>query len=117
MTQINTKNASWKWIKKLKDKTENLQTHNSSLFIVQSYFFNDGAQLHLIFQPLCYTLKRLGNTEKVASCKSKGLSAEKHTTPTTTDNSLYPSINWYGNSNFCLLFKGSCLKQKHLYSS
>ena len=41
--------------------------YNSSLSIGQRYFFNDGAQLHLIFQTLCYTLKRLGNTEKVVS--------------------------------------------------
>ena len=25
---------------------------------------------------------------------------------------LSPSINWYGDSNFCLSFKGNCLKQK-----
>ena len=39
--------------------------------------------------------------------------AEKLSTPTTTDNSLSPSIKWYGISNFCLVFKGSCLKQKN----
>ena len=44
---------------------EKLQTCDSSLFISQSYFFNNGAQLYLIFQMLYYTLKRLGNTEKV----------------------------------------------------
>ena len=52
--------------------------------------FNDGAQLNLIFQSLYYTLKRLGDTEKIVSWKSKGLSTEKLTTPTTTDNSLSP---------------------------
>ena len=44
--------------------------------------------------------------------KSKGSLAQKLATPTTTDNNLSPSIKWYGNSNFCLVFKGSCLKQK-----
>ena len=81
--------------KKLQDKIEKLQTFDSSLFIGQSYFFNDGAQLYLIFQPLYYTLKRLGDTEKI-------------NIPTTTDNSLPPSIKWYRNSNYCLIFKGSC---------
>ena len=57
---------------------------------------------------LFYTLKRLGNTEKNLSWKSNSLSAGKLTTLTTTDNSLSPSIKWYGNSNFCLVFKGSC---------
>ena len=34
------------------------------------------------------------------------------TTPTTTDNSLSPSIKWYTDSNFCLVFKGICFNQK-----
>ena len=58
-------------------------------------------------------MKRLGGTEKVVSWNSKGLSTEKLTIPTTTDNSLSPSIKWYENSNFCLIFKGSCLKQEN----
>ena len=45
--------------------------------------------------------------------KSRGFSAEKLTTPITTYNSFSPSIKWHGNSFFCLVFKGSCLKQKH----
>ena len=45
--------------------------------------------------------------------KSKGSLAQKLATPTTTDNNLSPSIKWYGNSNFCLVFKGSCLKSKN----
>ena len=53
------------------------------------------------FQPSLY-LKRLGDTENVSSWNSKGLSTEKLATHTTTDNSLCPSINWYGISNFCL---------------
>ena len=40
------------------------------------------------------------------------MSAEKLTAPTTTDNSLSSSLKWYVNPNFCLIFKGSCLKQK-----
>ena len=64
----------------------------------------------LILQTLHYTLKRLGDTEKVVSWKSQGLSTEKLTTPTTTDASLSPSIKWYRNTNFCLMFTGNCLK-------
>ena len=60
---------------------------------------------------LYYTLKRLGDTEKFVLWKSNALSTKKLTTPTTNDNSLSPSIKLYGNSNFCLVFKGSCLKQ------
>ena len=72
---------------------------------------NAGAQLQLILEPLYYTSKRLGDTEKVISWKSKGLSAEKVTTPTATDNTLSSSIEWYENSNFSLIFKGSYLKK------
>ena len=70
-----------------------------------------GGQLYyLILQPLYYTLKRLVDTENFLSWKSKGLSAEKLTTPTTTDNSLSPSIKWNKNLNSFLVFKGRCLK-------
>ena len=69
-------------------------------------------QLYLIFEVLYYTLKRLGNTEKVVSWKSKGLPTENFIPSTTTDNSLSPTITWHANSNFCLVFKGRCLKQK-----
>ena len=97
---------------KLQDKIEKLQKYDSRLFISQNYFFNDGAQLYLKFQLLYYTLKRLGDTEKIVSWKFKDFLAEKLTAPTTADNSLSPSVKWYGNSNFCLVFKESCLKKK-----
>ena len=61
---------------------------------------------------LYYTLKRLGDTKKFVLWKSNALSAKKLTTPTTNDNSLSPSVKLYRNSIFCLVFKGSCLKQK-----
>ena len=41
------------------------------------------------------------------------MSSEKLTSPTTTDNSLSPSIKWPKDSKFCLIFKGSCLNQKN----
>ena len=81
--------------------------------MVKATFFNNGAQLYLIFQTLYDSLKRWGNTENVVSLKSKGFFAEKLTIPATTDNSLSPLIKWYRNSNFCGTFKGSCLKQKN----
>ena len=46
------------------------------------------------------------------SWKCKVLLTGKLTIPTNTDNSLSPSIKWYENSNFCLISKGRCLKQK-----
>ena len=71
----------------------------------------------LIFQPLYYTLKRLDDTEKVLSRKSDGLSTKTIVT-ITVNNSISPTIKWYGNSNLWLIFKGSWLKQKsNFYSS
>ena len=80
-------------------------------FFGQSYLFNDGAELYLIFQTFYYTLKKLGYTEKTVSWKPKCLSPKKLTTPTTSD-SVSLSIKCYRNSNFCLVFKESCLKQQ-----
>ena len=39
-----------------RDKIGKVQTQNSSLFIFQSYFNNDGARLYLIFQPIYKTI-------------------------------------------------------------
>ena len=55
----------------------NKKITDSSLFIGQNYFNNNGVQPYLILQLLYYTLKRLGDTEKIASWKSQGLSAKK----------------------------------------
>ena len=92
------------------NELKQLQAFDSSLFIGQSYFNNNGAQLYLIRQPLYYTLKRLGDIEKVLSWKSKCFSAEKPTTPPPTDNSLSLLIKWHENLKFCLIFKENCLK-------
>ena len=75
----------------VENKFKKSDTFDLSLFIDQSYFFNDGVQIYFIFQPLCYTLKRLSNNEKVILWKSKGLSTKKFTT-FFTDNSLSPTI-------------------------
>ena len=68
--------------------------------------------MYLLKIIIYYTLKRPGDTEKIAQWKSKGLSTKKVITPTTTENILFPSIKWYENLNFCLVFKESCLKQQ-----
>ena len=67
-----------------------------------------------MFQALYYTLKRLGDTEKVVSWKCKSLSVEKLATHNTTDNSFSPSSKWHRKSNFCLIFKGNLFKKPQL---
>ena len=51
----------------VENEFKKLQTFDSNLFISESYFNNNGAQVYLILQSLYYTLKRLEDTEKVVS--------------------------------------------------
>ena len=50
------------------------------------------------------------NTDYVSSWKSKGLSAESIKPPTTSDNSLAPTLSYY-DTKTRVKFTGSCLKQ------
>ena len=50
------------------------------------------------------------NTNYISSWKSKGLSAESIKSPTTSDNSLTPELNYYSNKAR-VKFAGSCLRQ------
>ena len=91
LKNLNKKNTSNKIKHALfENEFKKLQTFDSSLFINQSHFFIDGAQLYIIFPTIYYTLKKLGDNEKVVLWKSKGFSDKKLATPTTTDNSLFP---------------------------
>ena len=54
----------------LKINLKELQIFDIFLF-GQSYFNNHGAQSYLIFQPLHYTLKMLGDIEQTVSSKLK----------------------------------------------
>ena len=52
----------------------------------------------------------MSNTDYVSSWMSKGLSAETIKLPTTSDNSLTPTVNYHGTKTR-VKFTGSCLKQ------
>ena len=58
------------------------------------------------------------NADYISSWKSKRLSAESIKPPTTSDNSLTPSLDYYGNK-IRVTFTRSCLKQsnKILYTN
>ena len=64
---------------------------------VHSSFTDNISGTDLADQVLYYTLKKLSNTEKVVSWKSKALSVKKFAIPTITDNSFSPSVNWFGD--------------------
>ena len=67
-------------------------------------------QNYLVFQPLNKQFKVISNTDYLSSWKSKGLSAETIKPSATSDNSLTPSVSYYG-TNTRVRFTGSCLKQ------
>ena len=73
-----------------------LKTFDSSHFIGKSHFDEDSTQNYLVFQPINKYFKVITNTDYVSSWKSKGLSAETIKPPTTSDNSLTPTLSYSG---------------------
>ena len=95
-----------------------LKTFDSSYFIGKSHFEEDGTQNYLAFQPIIRYFKVIANTDYLSSWKSKGLSAESIKPPTTSDNSLTPALNYYGNKSkskiYWKLFKATKNSYTHL---
>ena len=87
-----------------------LKTCDSSYFIGKSHFEEDVVQNYLVFQPIIRYFKVITNTDYISSWKSKGLSTESIKPPTTSNNSLSPKLNYYGNK-VRVKFTGSCLEQ------
>ena len=87
-----------------------LKTFDVSYFIGKNHFEEDGTENYLVFQPLNKYFKLNANTDYVLSWKSKGLSSESIKPCTTSDNSLTPALNYYGNKKR-VKFSGSYLKQ------
>ena len=55
----------------------------------------------------------IANTDYLSSWKSKGLSAETIKRPSTSDNSLTPSLSYY-DTKTRVKFTGSCSKQSRI---
>ena len=64
---------------------------------------------YLVFQAINKYFKVIANTDYVSSWKSKRLSTETIKSPTTSDNSLTPVLNYYGTKTR-VKFTGVCLK-------
>ena len=83
-----------------------------SYFIGKNYFEEDGAQNYFVFQPLFRYFKlNSNNTNTILSWRSKGLSVNAIKPPSTSNNSLAPTLNYYYPSKIRVKFTGSCLKQ------
>ena len=94
----------------VENELKKLKTFDSSYFIGKSHFEEDGTQNYLVFQPMYRYFKMITNTDYISSWKSKGLSTESIKPPTTSNNSLSPKLNYYGNK-VRVKFTGSCLQQ------
>ena len=97
----------------VENELNKLKTFDSSYFIGKSHVGQDGTQNYLVFQPMYRYFKMITNTNYISSWKSKGLSAESIKPPTTSDNSLTPALNYYGNKTK-VQFTGSSLKQSNI---
>ena len=93
----------------IENELKKLKTFYLSYFIGKKHFDEDGAQNYLVFQPILkyFTL----NSKWITKWKSKGLSNENLEVVSTSDNSLTPSVNYYGDK-VRLRFTGSVLQQK-----
>ena len=97
----------------LENNIKKLQTFDSSYFRGKNYFDEDGTQNYLVFQPICryFKINTINVTNYVSSWQSKGLSTEVIKPPSTSDNSLKPTLSYYLASRIRVKFSGSCLKQ------
>ena len=98
----------------VQNELKKLKTFDSSYFIGKNYFEEDGTQNYLLFHPIIryFKVNKIINViDSVLSWQSKGLSAEAIKPPTTSNNSLTPTITYYHVGKIKAKFTGSCLKQ------
>ena len=79
------------------NELKKLKTFDSSYFIGNSHFGEDGVQNYLVFQPLNKYFKVIASTNYVSSWQSKGLSEETIKPPATSDNGLNRKVSYYGD--------------------
>ena len=98
----------------VENELNKLKIFDSSYFIFKNCFEEDGLQKYLVFQPIIryFQVNMIINVaDYVLSLKFKGLSNETIKQPTTSDNSLTPTISYYYAAKIRVKFTGSCLKQ------
>ena len=104
-------------IMEVENNIKKLQKFDLSYFRGKNYFDEDGTQNYLVFLPIFRYFKAnviTNVTNYVLSRKSKGLSDETIKLPSTSYNSLTPSINYINNTDkIRVKFPGSCLKQSN----
>ena len=93
----------------IENKLKKLQTFDLGYFIGKSHFDEDDTQNYLVFQPILeyFTLK----SNWITKWKSKRLSNESLEVVSTSNNTLTPSVDYYGDKAR-LRFTESVLQQK-----
>ena len=83
--------------------------HKYSILNGAKYFSLNGLQGYLVFQLFIshFTTKN----DEIYLWKSKGISEESITPPSTTEKSFYQEVMCYFGPEYELKFKGICLKQ------
>ena len=100
----------------VENELNKLKAFDSSYFIGKSHFGENGTENYLIFQPIYRYFKAFSITkylEYVSQWKSKGLSSETFKAICISDNSLNPTLNYYG-TKIRVNFTGDCLKQQKI---
>ena len=101
----------------VENELNKLKTFDSGYFIGKSHFEEDGTQNYLVFQPIIRYFKVntiITVNDYVSSWKSKELSAETIKAPTTSDDSVAPTISYYYASKIRVKFTGKCLEQSKI---
>ena len=96
----------------LENELKKLKTFDSSYFRGKNYFEEGGAQNYFVYQLMQRYFNVIANTKYISSWKSKGLSDETIKPPATSDNSLSPLNDYFGNKIRLKLNVG-CLKQQN----
>ena len=96
----------------VKNELNKLKTFDSSYYNGKSCFEEDGKPNYIIFQPLIKYFKLITNKKYMSPWKSKGLSDKTIKPYATSDNTLTPYINRYGEK-IRLQFNKSCLIQSN----
>ena len=80
------------------NQLKKLKTFYSGYFIGKSHYEEDGTPNSLVFQPMQRYFKRVvgvGTGNYIYFWKSKGLSDENITAPTTSDYKLNPQLSYH----------------------
>ena len=90
---------------------DKLKTFDSGYFIGKSHFEENGTQTYSVFQPIYRYFIVFSITQYLEY--GLGLSSESFKASSTCDNSLNPTLNYYG-TKIRIKFTGDCLNQQKI---